>query len=335
MNRAARILTTAGAFVAAGVGATVLNHRVRDRRRLRRGEKVAFGSVHTPARQIRSHDGLDVNVEVDEIAPEDQPGDPVTVVFLHGWMCTLDTWHYQRLALRDDARLVFMDHRSHGGSARSAAKNSTFADLSKDLHAVLTEVVPDGPIILVGHSMGGMTIQQYAIDHPDPFSDRIRGVALLGTSAGRLMRSSPALKRLVPLLRLTRRAMDWGREFNSYSVMRRWALGPDAEPKYVDMVDEMILRAPSDVIFDFYENFVNLDLQAGHETIGKATTVVIGGTDDQLTPYSHSKRLARSIPGAELVTADHAGHMMMFEQHELVSEALADLIDQVRKDLTN
>jgi len=325
---ARRMAVTAGAFVAAGVAASVVNDKRRDRRRLRRGEDVEFGTVHSPAFTITGHDGTAINVEVDE----PPGGADLTVVFLHGWMCTLDTWHYQRLALRGTPglRMVFMDHRGHGGSGRSRAAGSTLADLAKDVAIVLQRVVPEGPLVLVGHSMGGMTIQRLAIDEPSLFGDRVQGVALVGTSSGRLLQSSPAVTALVPLLRVIRPAMDWGRSFNSYSVLRRWAVGPEAEPKHIDMCDEMILRARSNVIFDFHRNFVGLDLTPGHETLGRARTVVVGGPYDQLTPYSHSERLADGIPGARLVTVEGAGHMMMFEQHETVTEAIEELIDQVR-----
>jgi len=323
---ATRAAVTAGAFVAAGTVAALLNDRRRTRRRLRRGEDVEFGSVHSTPFTVTGHDGVRINVEVDEA---DAPGP--TVVFLHGWMCTLDTWHYQRLALRGRVRMVFVDHRSHGGSGPTRAANSTLVDLARDLRIVLDQVVPDGPIVLVGHSMGGMTIQQLAVDDPSWFGDRVRGIALVGTSGGRLLRSSPVLRRLIPLLRVASPAMDWGRAFNSYSIMRRWAVGPTAEPKHVDMVDEMILRAPSHVIFDFHRIFVGLDLTPGHEALGRARTVVIGGRHDQLTPYSHSERLAESIPGADLVTVE-AGHMMMIEDHEIVTEAIEKLIEQVRED---
>jgi len=325
---AARLAVTAGAFVAAGVGATVLNDQRRDRRRLRRGEDVEFGTVHSDPVLLTAHDGVRLNAEVDEIEDAD-----LTIVFLHGWMCTLDTWHYQRLALRGRERMVFLDHRSHGGSGRSRGANSSLSDLALDLRTVLDELVPTGPIVVVGHSMGGMTIQRLAVDDPEWFGDRIRGVALVGTSGGRLMRSSPALRRLVPLLRVAGPAMDWGRAFNSYSVLRRWAVGPDAEPRHIDMCDEMILRAPSHVIFDFYPNFVGLDLTAGHAALGRARTTVIGGPFDQLTPFSHSERLAESIPGADLVEVSGAGHMMMFEHHEVVTSAIEDLVAEVRRKL--
>ena len=63
--------------------------------------------------------------------------------------------------------------------------------LAEDLLQVLDEVAGDGPVVLVGHSMGGMTIMHLARTHPELFGTRIRGVALFSTSAGEMADHSP------------------------------------------------------------------------------------------------------------------------------------------------
>lgn len=328
MNRTTRIAATAGAFVATGLAATVLNGRAQTHRRRRRGEEVAFGSVHSTPLALTASDGVSINVEVDE-ADRRTP----VVVFVHGWVCTLDAWHYQRLAMRGAVRMVFMDLRSHGGSGRSGPANSSLADLASDLADVVTEVAPRGPVILVGHSMGGMAIMRLAMDRPELFERRVRGVVLVSTSAGRLMRGSPALRRLVPLLRVAGPVLEWGRSFNSFSVIKRWGLGPGAQERHVDMTNEMLLRAPLHVLLDFYPNFVGLDLTPGLATVSTATTTVVCGTDDQLTPPSHSERLAAAIDGARLELLDGAGHMVTFEEHEAVTSAIEGVVAQVREEM--
>ena len=60
------------------------------------------------------------------------------------------------------------------------------AQLADDLHAVLDAVAPSGPVVLVGHSMGGMTILELARTAPQLFGDRVVGVALMSTSAGEM-----------------------------------------------------------------------------------------------------------------------------------------------------
>lgn len=324
MSTTTRIATTAGAFVVAGVAASLLNGRQRHQRRVRRGEDVEFGSVHSPPQTVTATDGVILSVEVDE-AEAPTP----TIVFVHGWLCTLDSWHYQRLALRGRVRMVFVDQRSHGGSARSFREGSSIAHLADDLKTALDSVAPAGPIILVGHSMGGMTIMELATTDPELFGPRIEGVVLIATSSGRLVRSSPALQRIIALLRLSSPVLDWGRTFNSYSIVRRWGLGPHAQERHVDMTNEMILRAPTHVLMDFYPNFVELDLVSGLKALGQATTTVVGGTKDQVTPISHSRRLAQLIPGAKLVAVEDAGHMVMFEEHARVTKVIEDVLASI------
>ena len=322
MSRTAKVATTAGAFVAAGIVATLLNGRQRHQRRLRRGEDVEFGSVHSDPLQVTATDGVLLNVEIDE-AERKTP----TVVFVHGWVESIDVWHYQRLALRGKVRTVFVDLRSHGVSGRSYHDNSSIPQLADDLRTVISTLVPRGPIVLVGHSMGGMAIMELATAEPKLFGRRVKGVVLIGTSAGRLMRSSPALRYLIPMLRVASPMLDWGRTFNSYSIVRRWGLGPNAQERHVDMTNEMILMSPTHVLMDFYPNFVSLDLTAGLEVMGKAHTVVMGGTADLITPIKHSRRLAEQIPGAKLVVLDGVGHMVMFEEHEKVTELIENVLE--------
>ncbi|WP_332668089.1 alpha/beta fold hydrolase [Aeromicrobium sp.] len=324
MSRTAKVATTAGAFVAAGVVATLLNGRQRHQRRLRRGEDVEFGSVHSDPVQVTASDGVLLNVEVDE-AERKTP----TVVFVHGWVESIDVWHYQRLALRGKVRMVFADLRSHGESGRSHHVNSSIPHLADDLRTVINAVAPRGPIVLVGHSMGGMAIMELAAAEPKQFGRRVKGVVLISTSSGKLMRSSPALRYLIPLLRVTSPVLDWGRTFNSYSVVRRWGLGPHAQERHVDMTNEMILKSPTHVLMDFYPVFVSLDLTSGLHVMGKAKTVVIGGTADLVTPFKHSRRLAEAIPGAKLVALEDVGHMAPFEEHQKVTKVIEEVLEDI------
>ncbi len=323
MSLPVKIVTTAGAFVAAGIVAKTVNTRHQVQRRNRRGEDLLFGSVRSPGQIVHATDGVALHVEVDE-----GPKGP-TIVFAHGWTCNLDTWHYQRAALRGTARMVFFDQRSHGESGRSYDHNSSIEQLAEDLRVVLEAFAPTGDIILVGHSMGGMAIMGLADAHPELFGTRVKGVVLCATSAGDLMKGNQALKSVRPIVIRLSTILDRGRAFNSYSVVRRWGLGPHAQERHVDMTNEMILATPSHVIIDFYANFTTLNLYGALKALGEATTVVIGGTKDLLTPFRHSRRLAEEIPGARLVGIEDAGHMVMFEDHDKVTEVIAGVYKDV------
>lgn len=330
-RRAAALGVTVAGAVAAGVTAQFVADRHRTERRARRGEDTPFGSLHSTRRAVLATDGVSLNVEVDE-PDDDAPADVPTIFFAHGWVLDLNCWHYQRAALRGQARLVFYDQRSHGLSGRSGARNSTLEQLGQDLKTVIDEVAPTGPVILVGHSMGGMTIMSLADQFAEFVRERVIGVALLGTSAGHLIGKNGAFGRAHPvviggLARMTY-LIDQTRKVNQYALTRRLALAPDAPEKYADMTDEMISRASTHVFWDFYPNFTTLDLYHALAALPGDRTIVIAGTKDQLTVLRHSRKLAEVIDGSELIVCEGAGHMMMLEAHEQVNESMIKLLER-------
>src|SRR5690606_33163238 len=115
--------------------------------------------------------------------------DRPTVVLSHGYTLDERSWVYQRRALREAGyRVVVWDQRGHGASGVAESDTYHVDQLGRDLRRVLAEVVPEGPLVLVGHSMGGMTIMALAEADPEFVRDRVVGVALVSTSAGGLHR---------------------------------------------------------------------------------------------------------------------------------------------------
>ncbi len=130
---------------------------------------------------MRLADGTDLHVVVD--GPDDAP---VTVVLVHGWTLDATTWGpVAALLARRGARVVRHDHRGHGRSSAVDPATMTLEQLADDLAAVVAETAPDGPLVLAGHSMGGMTLMALAERHPDVVA-RAKGIALVATAAGGL-----------------------------------------------------------------------------------------------------------------------------------------------------
>ncbi|MGH3358726.1 MAG: alpha/beta fold hydrolase, partial [Nocardioidaceae bacterium] len=301
--------------------------RRRSSQRLDRGEEIPFGSLHSAPRTVTTSDGVRLHVEVDE---PDDPQTDVTVVFAHGWVLDLDSWHFQRAALRGRVRMVFYDQRSHGSSQRSTRKGSTFERLGRDLHDVIEHTTPDGPLILVGHSMGGMTIMSLAEHYPDLVKERVAGVLLCGTSAGGLLPPGASLRRAQPVLTNLSFAVTpflaLGRRVSGNASSRRFTVGPDAPVEYAEMAATMLRRSRTHALLDFLPNFGELDAYDVLATLPGESTVVVSGTHDQLTPHKHSGRIVDRLPGARLVVADGAGHMVQIERHEQVTAELEALI---------
>lgn len=328
MNRLGKLLLGAAAIGGAGVAVGVSRQRsLKERARL--GDEVPFGTVHSSGRDtrdIRADDGVRLHVEIDGA---DLPGP--TIIFTHGYVESVDVWHYPRLALRDRYRMVFFDHRSHGDSGRSPIDHITMGQLASDLKTIIDETT-SGPVILVGHSMGGMTIMEFARNHPEYFDDQVRAAILINTSSGRMMVTNPTFYRLAPLVRRGSPVVTWARGAATRPVIRGVLTGPDIRLQHVDMIETMVNRTHPSTFTHFAPLFTTLDTSEGFPTLGRVPTTVIGGVADHLTPISHSRHIAKQIPGSTLVELDRVGHFSMFENAERVIEVIETTAEKVAAD---
>ncbi|MGY1594220.1 alpha/beta fold hydrolase [Geodermatophilus sp. SYSU D00708] len=297
------------------------------------------------SRTVRTDDGVDLHVEVDGEAAS-----RLTVVLSHGFTARLAEWALQRATLRSRARLVLWDQRGHGRSGWTPLTRATIDRTGRDLGQVLDAVVPSGPVVLAGHSMGGMSILALARQRPELFGDRVVGVFLLATSAGGLVRTGlvglsvrllrrlgllPAylrlLQTLAPLLeRFRRRGTAVGRWYT-----RRYLFGrDDADPTQVRMVQELLEETPLPVTMAFYATFLEHDESAALPVLGGVPVTVVAATHDRLTPAGHGHRLAAGIgASAELVVVPGAGHSVNLTRREVVDEAFLQLLERVESGL--
>ena len=329
MPKRAGLLGGVMGAVAAGLATGVAVERLvvgRDRLKPDPEASEPFGRLPGRESMLTLPDGVRLHVE--------ETGDgPVTVIFVHGFALSMASWHYQRRDLADVGRLVFYDQRCHGQSTRGDDDRNTLRQLGHDLAYVVENVAPSGPVVLVGHSMGGMTVMSLAQERPDLFWSTVVGVALLATSAGGIAaavvpiparaadvvtsRLLPRVHRAAgsPLVGRTRRA---GSDLN-FLFTKIWGFGDNPSPAQVELCERMTSATPLDVITSFIPTFVEHDLYRGLDVLATVPALVFGGTKDKVTPYSHSEEIARRLPDAQLVTLAGAGHMLLCERAPLVN----------------
>ena len=342
MNRAGLLGGLTGVLVAGAAAGLAAERYAVGRTRLRADPEAAEPFFELPfdrVRRVVADDGVPLHVE--EVGPTRAA---VTLIFCHGYTQELAVWHYQRQAFAADnpGKLVFWDQRSHGRSGRSTPAHSTIEQLGRDLYAVLQSTAPRGPVVLVGHSMGGMTIMALAEQHPELFGPRIVGVALVGTSTGKLAEVtfglpallSPVTRRVMPFvtrgMRSRPAAFERGRQLGTdlaFVVSRRAAFGSGPiSPALVQFVERMTARTPVDVIAEFVDTFLDHDKLAALEVLAQVETMVIAGSKDLITPVEHSRAIAAAIPTAQLVVVEGAGHMVQLERPSLVTLQLRALV---------
>ena len=352
MRSPSRALIGAGAgLAAAGVGAALglAAERWTAGRARESGVGEAYGSLRGVPQRVVADDGTGLYVEVDEPehfggrAPRRRSDEPVTVVFSHGFCLNQDIWHFQRQWLRGRYRLVFWDQRGHGRSETGPSEHYTVDQCGADLRAVIEATTPTGPLVLVGHSMGGMTIMALSGEHPELVHERVLGAGLVATSSGGLgevhwgmhesigriaHRVAPvALGGLTRAPRLVDRTRRIGSDLEQLMV-KRYSYASDVPPELVRFTAAMIAATPIDVVSGFLPGFDIHDKAEALAALDGIEALVLSGADDLLTPPDHSEAIVRRLPGAEHVVVPDAGHMVMLEHPDVVNLHLGELLER-------
>ncbi|WP_285564852.1 alpha/beta hydrolase [Streptomyces sp. RTGN2] len=374
--RRAGIAGAAIGVIAAGAAAGVAVERLTVGRGMRRRARLAldatgpYGSLRGLPGRAAADDGTELYYEIDEVDPGSGTGTggtaagsgaagprrlrlfgrkapaPVTIVFSHGYCLSQDSWHFQRAALRGLVRTVHWDQRSHGRSERGRAQaqgvHVGIDQLGRDLKAVIDAAAPEGPLVLVGHSMGGMTIMALADQYPALMRDRVAAVAFVGTSSGKLAEVSfglpvagvNAVRLVLPgvLKALGSQAelVERGRRATAdlfAGLIKRYSFGSrDVDPAVERFAERLIESTPIDVVAEFYPAFAEHDKSNALPLFRDVPVLILAGDKDLVTPSSHSEAIADQLPDAELVIVPDAGHLVMLEHPETVTDRLADLL---------
>jgi pimeloyl-ACP methyl ester carboxylesterase len=334
---------TAGAAVLGFVGARHALRQARGAPDPERGEDL--DKRPGVERRIRSFDGTELAVNV--IGPADAPA----VVLIHGFSGDMTLWHYQWKALSERWRVVLYDQRGHGGSGAAVGGDYSLAALGRDLEAVLEAEAPSGPVALIGHSLGGMTILSFAAAFPDEFGGRIHAVVLantaaadvviaamsgLGLRAARMVASS-ALRftsNRERVYRMRARALG-GRGDLAFLAVKTTNFGPKAPPSLVEHVAKVGARAPVEVWSDLLASLIEMDLRHALAHVRVPALIIVGDVD-RLTPPASALAMKRALPDARMVVFKGAGHQTMLERHQpfnrLVDRFLAERLSPQRQE---
>lgn len=346
LARSGKALFLGTLTAAFGVGAVagVVAERALIGRAVRRdpAHSEPFGSLHSDRVEVIASDNVVIHAEVESAI--DAPDD-LTIIFAHGYALSMDEFHYQRRDLRHLARMAFYDQRGHGRSEKGTRESHNVQQLAVDLEQVIDTVAPTGPIILVGHSMGGMTVQALAAKRPDLFETRIKGVVLTCTSSGGVTEVPLGLPSVIgkfiqgvaPQVTtalagqqdLVTKSLEAGSDL-TLLLTRRYSFGSGSTPDLTAFVARMHGTTPIEVIGDFLSSFSQYNSEEALPTLSHVDTVVVGGTDDLLTPFSHSEKIASLIPNSELIEIPDTGHMLPLERYIELNEIITAVAQRVR-----
>ncbi|MEU3784547.1 alpha/beta hydrolase [Streptomyces sp900129855] len=271
-----------------------------------------------------SADGAPLHVEVH--GPEAGPA----VVLAHGWTCSTAFWAAQIRDLAADHRVVVYDQRGHGRTPPSAVCSTDV--LADDLVAVLgATLAPGEKAVIVGHSMGGMTVLAAAAR--DAFREHAAAVLLCSTGASRLVAEATVVPIRPGRLRgwLTRQFLGSKAPLGpvtpvAKAILKYATMGAGSAPHLVERCARIVHACPRRVRHTWGQVLSLLDLDDGIRELSVPTAVVVG-TGDRLTPPVHARRIAAGLPNCVgLTELAGLGHMTPVEAPELVTARIRELV---------
>jgi pimeloyl-ACP methyl ester carboxylesterase len=279
---------------------------------------------------VESFDGTPV--AVDEFGPEKATAG---AVFLHGYCLDASVWHHQMTYLDSARRYVFYDARGHGRSKWQAAPLDV-KGLAGDLRSIFDRSGLE-QCVLVGHSMGGMTVLEYAREFPSDI--RVKGLALVNTTFTDAVKTMVASGLIGPMEGRTWRAIEWFLQDRrrmpglrlrdddlSFLLVRLFGFGPKASPAQVEHVRKLLQCFPTAELTEIAKALRDFDAEDDLAGIDRPT-LIIAGTNDRITTVKASEKMAEEIPSSKLFVFEGAGHMTMMEREREFNAILSEFLD--------
>jgi 3-oxoadipate enol-lactonase len=241
-------------------------------------------------------------------------GDPAAppLVFLHGIGGAARGWRGQIEAFGDRYRAIAWDMPGYGGSTPLAAVSiAMLADALQDFLQATGAAKP----ILVGHSIGGMIVQQWLTKHPD------------SAAAVVLAQTSPAFGKADG---------DWQKEFIGARLgpldrgetmvslapsLVRELVGDDPDPAGTELARDCMAAVPEASYRASMLALLGFDQRGALKNIA-VPTLVLSGTKDRNAPASMMAKMATYIPSATYVELEGVGHLVNLERPKTFNAAL-------------
>jgi pimeloyl-ACP methyl ester carboxylesterase len=257
------------------------------------------------------------------------------LLLVHGITLQAAVWAPQLNLMADRYRVLAMDVRGHG---RSRAGDDGFGRkvAARDVATVLEHFDLYGAVMM-GQSLGGMILMEFAGDFPKELEERVAGLVFMDTAAYQIApKPVPQIAQAVG--RFADRRLESGHPLPQLQlgdddvswVLARLTFGARPSSKAVDQVRRFVTEVPQSASLpsgiDLLEHDAREALRATH-----TPSLVLVGSRDLLTPVWAARRIAGFLPYARLEVLPGAGHQLMqerpFEVAALIDDFVAGLPD--------
>ena len=285
----------------------------------------------TAGREVIAPDGSRLHVETSGLSTGP------TVVLTHGWGLNSTAWGDARQKLGDRYRVVAWDLPGLGKSKGPTDGKYTLDRYAQALGAVVESTGADR-VLLVGHSIGGMTTQTFFRAAPDAARRRVAGAVLVDTTHQDPARTMvlgglwTALQKplIEPMMHLgvLLSPLLWLSSWQGYLsgsnqiVMRLAGFGRFATRAQVDLTARLASEGSPAV--QAKGNLAMLNWRVTDDLPGvEVPVLVLGGSKDIITLPRASREIATAAPQARFVEVEGAGHMGFMEAYDRYDAEIA------------
>ncbi|WP_323096340.1 alpha/beta hydrolase [Intrasporangium sp. YIM S08009] len=284
-------------------------------------------------RGIVTPDGAVLSVHTH--AHPDLAPDAPTLVLAHGWAVNHESWLPVVEELADEpVRVVLWDQRGHGrstiGLRRAEMGSLSVEHTGRDLDTVLRTVVPAAsPVVLAGHSMGGMTVMALAEQRPDLFGTRVRAALLVATASSGVALGERTGEAAV--MRMAARGLPLPPGGNGrIRALVGGLFGENPDPAAVETARAQVAATKLATFGAFYGALLTADQSAGFLGLERVRVGIVAGRLDPLMPVARAHALRVALPHATFTELPHAGHMLPWEATDVVADEVRDLLAEMR-----
>ncbi|MBL8209387.1 MAG: alpha/beta hydrolase [Bryobacterales bacterium] len=237
-------------------------------------------------------------------------GTGTPAVLLHGVTDSCRSFEPVLPLLPATLRVLALSQRGHGDSDRPESGYG-YSDLSGDLAAFLDALGIDKAVI-IGHSMGAMVAQRFAIDHPT----RVAGLMLIGAFS--------TLYNDGGIAAFVASSIDPLGDPISAEFAREWQLSTTArpiDPEFLDIVIRETVKVPARVWRAAFHGFLETpDFSAELGRLAVPVSI-LWGDQDTYALRGHQEALLAAMPHARFLVYE-GGHALHWEQPAAVAGAI-------------
>jgi len=276
---------------------------------------------------------------VEQLGPRNAP----VIILTHGWAMDSTIWFYAKRDLSKQFHVICWDLPGMGKSKPASPSSIGLTEFAQDLRSVIA-LAGDRKVVLVGHSIGGMTIQTLARDEPAFFNAHVAGAVLVNTTYTNPLKTmilsglAQAIRwpLLEPIMRvgIVLQPLVWLSAWQSYlsgssHVANRLGFGKYVTHSQLNHTTLLSTRnAPGNI------NRGNLAMFRWDATGAMAEVtpplLVLSGSVDIVTKPEAGERIALNRPETISTTIDGVNHMGFLELAPVYNQAIAEFAASVQ-----